>query len=679
METLGIYLLKMLICSAVLYGYYRAALFNERFHQWNRFYLLAAMVLSVVVPFVNIPLFTEQTVVVTAVSAMPWNMGIVARPVEHSFTWQDVVAAAGLAISLVLMVRILVSLVKLLTAYRQNPVSRMDEKVQLIVTELNNAPFSFFNWLFWRQDIDPESANGQRMLAHELTHIRERHSFDKLFTELLLCVFWMNPFFWLMRKELDMIHEFLADRKAIGRQDGKAFAEMILQAIHVQPQYAMTNPFFSSQIKRRLQMITTSKTPQCTYLRRISGLVVMIGSAIVLTLTVQQAEAQKQEKPVEKKQPQEKQAAKETAGTLPSGQNVVIKADTVFIKDAAGKNKILKDGQGNTVLIKSVDVNKVDNKATATTSTGEVVNIVLSPGTGTAVAGKVDGVKIVNGQSTGTVTAFRVGNHDGKNPPLYVLDGQPLTADELNKISPNDIESINVLKDASATSIYGEKGKNGVILITSKVKEVKGLKLQEVVVEGVVPEGRKTDPKKETIQLNDVVVVGYGPDKKAPEPLYIKEGKKISKEDFGAIKPEEIEAINILKDKTGVEKYGDDAKNGVIEIKLKQAGSSDIVFTKAEKMPVFPGGTDAWRKYLERNLNYPEQAQLAKKEGVIRVQFVVDDAGNMSEFKALDYPGGGLSEEAIRVIKNGPKWEPAVQNGKKVAARIQQNITFQLQ
>ena len=60
METFGIYLLKMLICSAVLYGYYRAALFNERFHQWNRFYLLAAMLLSVVVPFVNIPLFTEH-------------------------------------------------------------------------------------------------------------------------------------------------------------------------------------------------------------------------------------------------------------------------------------------------------------------------------------------------------------------------------------------------------------------------------------------------------------------------------------------------------------------------------------------------------------------------------------------------------------------------------------------
>eukprot|EP01036_Dinobryon_divergens_P003642 gene3642-4819_t len=167
------------------------------------------MVLSVVVPFVNIPLFTEQPVVVTAVSAMPWNVAIMVTPQKSNFSWQEIVAAAGLVISLFLVIRILVSLVKISIAYKQNPVSRMDEK-----------------------DIDPESANGQRMLAHELTHIRERHSFDKLFTELLLCVFWMNPFFWLMRKELDMIHEFLADRKAIANQDGRAFAEMILQAIH---------------------------------------------------------------------------------------------------------------------------------------------------------------------------------------------------------------------------------------------------------------------------------------------------------------------------------------------------------------------------------------------------------------------------------------------------------------
>ncbi len=60
MEALLIYVLKMLICSGLLFGYYRLALYNERFHQWNRFYLLMAMLLSVVVPFISIPIFTDE-------------------------------------------------------------------------------------------------------------------------------------------------------------------------------------------------------------------------------------------------------------------------------------------------------------------------------------------------------------------------------------------------------------------------------------------------------------------------------------------------------------------------------------------------------------------------------------------------------------------------------------------
>jgi TonB family protein len=642
METLGIYLLKMLICSAVLYGYYRAALYNERFHQWNRFYLLAAMVLSVVVPFINIPLFTAQPVVVSAVSAMPWNFTIESRPVVTPFSWEKLVITAGLAITAVLLVRILISVFKVARAFKQNESVLLEQDVQLVVTELTNAPFSFFNWLFWRQDIDPASANGQRMLAHELTHIREKHSYDKLFTELLLCVFWINPFFWLMRKELEIIHEFLADRKAIEKQDGKAFAEMILQAIHVQPQYAMTNPFFSSQIKRRLLMITTSKTPQYTYLRRISGLVVMVGSAIVLTLTVHQAEAQKQEKVVEKKQVQEKKAPKDTA---------------VARKTAA---------------VKTFEAKPVTDKL------------------------------------KGEVTEIRLHDGNSNNPPLYILDGKELSNEEIKTIEPNTIESINVLKNASATAIYGEKAKNGVIMITtknSKLQEVvvQGFKAEpkndgskpneEIVVQGfkaepkndgskpneeVVVQGFKAKPKNDGMPLKEVVIVGYADNKKGADPLYIKEGKIISKAELSEINPNDIESISVLKDKSATDKYGDDAKNGAIEITLKSKKDFDKVFTKTEQMPIFPGGADAWRKYLERNLQYPELAKIAKKEGTVRVQFIVDDAGNLSEFNALDNPGGGLSEEAIRVIKNGPKWEPAMQNGRKVIARIVQKITFQL-
>lgn len=105
----------------------------------------------------------------------------------------------------------------------------------------------------------------------------------------------------------------------------------------------------------------------------------------------------------------------------------------------------------------------------------------------------------------------------------------------------------------------------------------------------------------------------------------------------------------------------------------------DKVFTKVENPAEFPGGQDAWRRYLERSLQYPEGAQEAGIQGVVRVQFIVDKEGNISEVQALNDPGEGLAEEAVRIIKKGPKWKPAEQNGRKVIYRHIQSITFKLE
>jgi protein TonB len=104
----------------------------------------------------------------------------------------------------------------------------------------------------------------------------------------------------------------------------------------------------------------------------------------------------------------------------------------------------------------------------------------------------------------------------------------------------------------------------------------------------------------------------------------------------------------------------------------------DKVFTKVENPAEFPGGQDAWRRYLERSLQYPEAAQEAGIQGVVRVQFIVDKEGNISEVQALNDPGEGLADEAVRIIKKGPKWKPAEQNGRKVIYRHIQSVTFRL-
>lgn len=110
----------------------------------------------------------------------------------------------------------------------------------------------------------------------------------------------------------------------------------------------------------------------------------------------------------------------------------------------------------------------------------------------------------------------------------------------------------------------------------------------------------------------------------------------------------------------------------------KKEDDYDKIFTVVEIPAHFPGGADGWRKYLERNLNRDIAVQNGAPLGtyIVQVSFVVDKSGFISDVKAQNDPGYGTKEEAIRVIKNGPNWEPAVQNGRNVNYRHVQNIVF---
>jgi len=106
----------------------------------------------------------------------------------------------------------------------------------------------------------------------------------------------------------------------------------------------------------------------------------------------------------------------------------------------------------------------------------------------------------------------------------------------------------------------------------------------------------------------------------------------------------------------------------------------DKEFTSVQVEAKFPGGQDAWRKYLERNLNNQTPADNGAAPGnyTVTVSFLVDKNGNISQVQALNDPGYGCAQEAVRVIQKGPKWTPAIQNGRNVIYRQKQNITFQV-
>ena len=147
------------------------------------------------------------------------------------------------------------------------------------------------------------------------------------------------------------------------------------------------------------------------------------------------------------------------------------------------------------------------------------------------------------------------------------------------------------------------------------------------------------------------------------------------------LKEAKIDVVNVegVKDQGIVAPVEIDQGKQIVEVKKEE--DENKIFDKVEIEASFPGGDSKWRQYLERNANGQVATDNGAPEGTYTtlVQFVVDKEGNISDVRALTNHGYGMEEEAIRVIKKGPKWTPAVQNGRQVKAYRKQPITFRVE
>lgn len=115
---------------------------------------------------------------------------------------------------------------------------------------------------------------------------------------------------------------------------------------------------------------------------------------------------------------------------------------------------------------------------------------------------------------------------------------------------------------------------------------------------------------------------------------------------------------------------------------VKQEEESEIqeqeIFQVVETAPSFPGGDVARMKFLQDNIKYPAMARESGIQGTVYVTFVVERNGSVTDVKLLRGIGGGCDEEALRVVKNMPKWEPGKQRGKPVRVQFNMPIKFTL-
>lgn len=287
MEQLLPYLVKSVLVSGVLTAYYLIALRNRRFHVYNRFYLLSVLVLSLVLPLVRIDWQPFGAVGGAPLGGVAGQAGPAESRAGGSLYF-TVLFVSGLAMSTVLLG--LLSW-RILQAYRLRNLQgflRL-EGYTLVETDDPRAPFSFFSTLFWKRGADLADSLNQKILKHELAHITGKHGWDSLFSQLISCLFWMNPFFWLIRKELTMVHEFIADTATEMQGDTEGFARMLLQSIYAGRLLEPAQAFFQSPIKRRLMMISKNRPSGLALVRKAFVLPVLTAVVLVVSCSKTQA------------------------------------------------------------------------------------------------------------------------------------------------------------------------------------------------------------------------------------------------------------------------------------------------------------------------------------------------------------------------------------------------------
>jgi TonB-dependent SusC/RagA subfamily outer membrane receptor len=610
--------------------------------------------MSLVIPLLNFDWFTveEPSLIYRSSEFMQFVLPTTTGYSGIHLDWSDYILVFAGTITIVLLGMLFVHITKIQFLKRKSEVTQMDG-FDFVNTNEENAPFSFLNNLFWKQSISLQEEGGQQIFKHEITHIQQKHTWDRIYCQIVASIFWMNPFNWVIQKELVAIHEFIADEEAVGNSNVEAFAKMLLQTHYGNHFLNPSHSFFYSSIKRRLIMLTKTTHPRYSYLRRV-----LVLPILVITISIVSIKVHAKEKIENKVEIIKKQIVSLVSDTT-KPTIIKIKTDTISIKD---KPVYFVEGVRITEQemkaisadnIKSINVLKGQQAIKKYPKDGKkgVVEILLKDiqrkdqlpnkdwSNINANQNKIKSLEMANGVKIEFKGKFNIDTAVGdKKTPLYILDGVPLKSSiEISKLNPEEFENVSVLKNPSSISPYGNEGKNGVILITTKT-------------------GLKGNLQKKSDEIN---VFEYSAKEGLDGDVYY---KKIEDRNNKAETNVPIKVTNVPI----THKNADPTK------------INDPVFYTVEKPSEFPGGLKGWENYLMNNLdrNLPNRNNAVPGKYTVKLNFIVSKNGDVQNVIAENNPGYGTAEEAIRVIEKGPKWIPAEQNGKKVNYLMKQVIVF---
>lgn len=674
-----IYILKSAITLALLYSCFFVFLSKETFHRFNRCMLMGIMLVSLVMPLFHFTTehptaLNEEVYEVQSYIEQDAAPIIVTAQHSEGITWIQAITwlyLIGVAIMFVLTLVQAISLIR----FMHKGVRHTDSQGNTVILHNNDVPpFSIFRYIV--MSVKDYESSRQYILTHEQEHIRLGHTYDLLLLQCVKTLQWFNPFIWFLNRDLKAVHEYEADQAVINQGiDAKSYQQLLVIKVVGNRLQPFTNNLNHGSLKKRIVMMYQKPSNRWLMLKALCAIPV---AALTINTFATPIETDPVEDMVKTLETTNVPTINEvTENVLTAVESVDTTPFAIHpVKDQYGRivgfSHEGKPSAGDFectaeyVFINGHQATEAELRNYKTLLAGSTFEL-LKTANGTAKYDYKDkhGIIVIHTQEASTA--------QDDDEPLIVINGKIVKIDlsalggkkiNLNEALPkllnleeDDIESVTVLRDGAATAIYGDKGKNGVIEI--KLKEVKEPSSLDELLEKLPGAEKHEDG---SITINGKVV------------------KKI-----------------LLQ---GQEVYDDDG---------------DELFTVCEDPAKYPGGQGALMQFLARNLRYPLEAHKNDLQTRIILQFIVEKDGSLSNFKVVENKASNskglplddmvtvtaskikegievnatpeelqacqklFENEAIRVAKLMPKWEPAKQRGNIVRMKYTIPVTFRLQ
>ena len=663
------YILKVSLSLAAFYMFYKLLCSRDTLHRFNRCLLLFILALSAVVPFMYIDLGIISHEAAVEIGEL--GAALEAEPVEmvamedapvslwQRVPWQQIpwrmilggIYCAGLLACLAHFVGSLLSIALLIHRSKRRV---MADGTILVTHNKAYGPFSWMRYIIVsEQDL---SDNFDMILAHERAHIRLHHSWDLLFVQLCATVQWFNPAAWLLKRELEAIHEFEADSDTLRQGfDARQYQLRLFEEAVGVKFNTITNNFNNCSTKKRIIMMMKRQTSPWARMKALFVLPVAFVAVAVISCT----------SPKEKKTDANQENADVIVETNGKGDPllVLVFPDGTEMYKIDERNWVDRYNKDSKSYLAQFDLTQMNIEAIKVLKEDEAKSTYGERAANGAMKFYLKGttkkevmdamrqhkgeeepllVQLIKKSEDGSVSVESITKKTAEDSEIFqVVEEQPMFPGGMQEMMKFLQQNIKYPKEAQ------EQGKQGRVIVQFVVNKDGSITGDSVV--------RSVDSLLDAEALRVVrSMPNWTPGKQKGKPVRVRFTLPVTFHLNG------------------------DAPKQATEVKQPEA-TDDKIFQVVEDQPEFPGGMEALMKHLSKEIKYPKEAQDKGTQGRVIVQFVVRKDGSITDAKVMKPVDPLLDAEALRVVSEMPNWTPGKQRGEAVNVRFTLPVMFRLQ